>query len=340
MEGLRHYCTYFDSRYLTRGITLYESLRKQSSRPICLWVLCLDEESHKILAPASLPGVRLIQMEDLERADPELAHARSNRSLVEYFFTSTPCLLRFILNQDPEISDITYVDGDLYFFSDPEQIFSEIGANSIAITPHRFARRNREREQWGIYNVAFNYFRRDTHGLECLNWWRDRCLEWCYDRLEDGKFADQGYLNDWPERFHGVKVLDHPGINLAPWNVEDVVLTYSSGRIFADGMPLVFYHFHALKPLTRRLFNPSWENYGIHPTMLLRSRIYQRYIEHYRRVAVLVGGPSQLAPLRDQLPKWLRCQSELGIALEVFKGRLLFAREESFGALSRTDFQL
>lgn len=327
METPRHYCTYFDSRYLHRGITMYESLKKTSSRPVVLWALCLDEESGEILRRANLPGVRPVCLAELERADPELAAAKQNRSLVEYFFTCTPSLPRYILAQDPGIEGITYVDGDLYFFSDPERIFSMIGADSIAITPHRFAARNRNREEWGLYNVAFNFFRRDAAGLECLNWWRDRCIEWCHDRMEDGKFADQKYLDDWPERFRGVKILDHPGINLAPWNVEDAVLTKRGGRILADGRPLIFYHFHALKPLSHRLFNPCWENYELAPSPLLRRHIYQPYIEHYRRICSRFAGfsPRQLA-LRDSLPRWLRNRSALGLAFEIFKGRLLFAR--------------
>ena len=33
-------------------------------------------------------------------------------------------------------------------------------------------------------------------GLKALKWWRDRCLEWCYARIEDGKFGDQFYIED------------------------------------------------------------------------------------------------------------------------------------------------
>ena len=80
-----------------------------------------------------------------------------------------------------------------------------------------------------IYNVQFMTFRRDARGLEALHWWRDRCIEWCYYRVEDGKLGDQKYLDDWPERFDGVHVLEHPGGGLAPWNVENYELARRNG---------------------------------------------------------------------------------------------------------------
>ena len=90
-------------------------------------------------------------------------------------------------------------------------------------------------------------FRRDERGLEALHWWRDRCLEWCYFRVEDGKMGDQKYLDDWPERFPGVHVLEHPGGGLAPWNVERYELARRNGSVLVDDRELVFYHYHSLR---------------------------------------------------------------------------------------------
>ena len=90
-------------------------------------------------------------------------------------------------------------------------------------------------------------FRRDERGLAALRWWHDRCVEWCYLRLEDGKFADQKYLDDWPERFQGVHVLRHPGGGLAPWNLDRHTLSREDGQVLVDGEPLVFFHFHRVR---------------------------------------------------------------------------------------------
>jgi hypothetical protein len=210
----------------------------------------------------------------------------------------------YLLNRYPDIDLITYLDADLYFFADPAPIFSELGDNSILIIAHRFPERLRDKEAHGIYNVGFLSFRNDAAGRECLQWWRERCLEWCYDRPEGGRFADQKYLDDWPARFTGVVDLQHKGANLAPWNFMNYTIQPSSpaprpqreGRVSSgspsllaergpggevnltvDGQPLIFYHYHGLKIFNAWLYDPGTADYG-HMPSTLRRQLYMPYI--------------------------------------------------------------
>ena len=174
--------------------------------------------------------MRLIALEQFEAGDSDLLKAKAERSLVEYFWTCTPSLPLFIFDHYPEVQLITYLDADLCFYADPQPIFDEMEDNSILIIDHRYPPEHAHLAAIsGIYNVGLLAFRRDDRGLACLHWWRDRCLEWCFTRSEDGKFGDQKYLDDWPQRFSGVAVLQHKGAGLAPWNAAQYKQAWEAG---------------------------------------------------------------------------------------------------------------
>jgi hypothetical protein len=269
------FCTYFDHWYLTRGLALARSLQRHR-RGARLWVLCLTDLCFEVLRRLAPAGVRPLHLRDLEVADPALAAARRDRTVMEYYFTCTPALPLYLLEHERDLDLITYLDADLFFFEDPEPLFSELGERSVAIVPHRFPPRLRELERHGIYNVGWLTFRRDERGLTCLRWWRERCLEWCHDRVEPGRFAEQKYLDDWPQRFPGVVALRHPGANVAPWNLEAHRLTLQGERVRVDGEPLIFYHAHGLQE--GRVPDPGLDQYGVALTPLVRDHVYGPYL--------------------------------------------------------------
>jgi hypothetical protein len=67
----RTYCTYFDHRYLTKGLALYRSLEEHGGE-FELHVLCLSAECHDVLSRLGLGRARLVTLEELEAHDPEL----------------------------------------------------------------------------------------------------------------------------------------------------------------------------------------------------------------------------------------------------------------------------
>ena len=280
---MQQYCTGFDSNYLFKGLALYHSLVRHAPGST-LWVLCLDRATERVLERLPYPGLRTLSLEALEAAEPRLRAARQDRSRVEYYFTCTPALIWHLLTREPGEGPITYLDADLYFFASPAPLLQESYSSSVTILGHRFPPVLRHLEVYGIYNVSWLTFANDPSARECLAWWRNRCIEWCHDRLEDGKFADQKYLDDWPTRFRDVHVLANAGAGIAPWNVSAHPITVGEGGLRAGGAPLVFYHFHAFKRLLPWLFDPGLARYGATMTHELERSLYLPYLAELRGI--------------------------------------------------------
>ena len=278
---VRRFCTYFDSNYLFKGLALHRSLARHAPGAE-LWVLCLDEPTQRALERLALPGLRVLPLPALEAAEPRLLEAKRARSAVEYYFTCTPALVWHLMTREVPGEPVTYLDADLLFFASPAPLFEESRGSSVTILGHRFAPELRHLERFGIYNVSWIAFGADAAARECLGWWRDRCLEWCFDRLEDGRFADQKYLDDWPTRFRGVHVLAHQGAGVAPWNVSAHPITLRDGRPFAGSAPLIVYHFHGFKRIAPWLFDPGLGSYDAPLAAELRRGVYLPYVTALR----------------------------------------------------------
>lgn len=272
-----YFCTYCDRHYLPRFLALYRSLKNQCFS-FRLWALSMDNEFYDAVSRMDLPEVSPISLEDFEKGDDELKKAKQNRTKIEYYFTCSPSLPLFILKNNAQVDIITYLDSDIYFFSDPAPIYDEIADNSIAIIAHRFPPGFRNMEEFGIYNVGWLSFRRDEKGFACLRWWRARCLEWCHDRRENGRFADQKYLDNWPDIFKGVIVLGHKGANLAPWNLANYKLQVKEGSVWVDEQPLIFFHFRGFSQVNRMTYDPGFAVYRTKLSLLLRYHVYKPYI--------------------------------------------------------------
>ncbi len=284
------YCCYFDHRYLPRGLAMIRSLKQWDSSAV-VWVLCLSEECYRALSEIREPAVNLLRVADLESAFPALIEARSNRSVIEYYFTCTPSLVRYVLTRVPDEDIVTYVDGDLYFFSDPSPLFAELGTGSVSIIPHRFPPGLKYLEKFGLYNVGWMSFRNDARGQAVVNWWQDRCNEWCYDILDGDRFADQKYLDRIATDFDGVVVLSHCGANLAPWNLGGHSLSMTGGQVVVDGKwPLIFFHFHGLRKVGRRIYIPGHFRYGAPFGYLIRVKLYRPYIAILERIGEETAG--------------------------------------------------
>lgn len=304
---MNHYCTLFDSTYLARGLALYESIL-HTGEAFTLYIYCFDEVSHKVLKELDLEHAIVIGLEALETE--ELLAVKPSRSKGEYCWTCTPHVIRHSLDRY-HLEQVTYLDADLYFWDKPSVLLKEMkrAEASILITLHRYTPKYDQSDTSGVYCVQFITFKADQRGLEVLQWWQDRCLEWCYARAEHGKFGDQKYLDDWPARFTGVHVLEHLGGGMAPWNVQQYRVFTTGDELCATEVStgrrfnVIFYHFHGLLFMENGTIDLGL--YSIPPEAV--ELLYKPYVRHLdyieKRLATLVPS-ADLRGLRRQEYNW------------------------------------
>lgn len=256
--------TYFDSKYLAKGLALIKSLARHLP-DWRLYVLALDDLTFETISGLSAkPEYRgRLEVRPLRSIEtPLLLRAKARATWREYIFTLTPVWTDYVLTTF-SLPDVAYIDADCFLYADLEPLYAELGAASIGIIPHRWTPRHESRlRSNGIYNVGWVYFRRDNRGMACLAEWAGECLTYSGPL---GKFSDQVYLDTWPQRYReACHIVEHPGANVAPWNQErykfqaapnskavyaidesDVSWAgLSMGIVAPRAWPLLFYHFH------------------------------------------------------------------------------------------------
>ncbi|MBU0743760.1 MAG: glycosyl transferase [Gammaproteobacteria bacterium] len=312
MNKTKYFCTSFDRHYFSRALALYGSLLKHCG-DFHLFALCLDEDSYTNMAKLALPQVTIIFLGDLEKANSDLLNIKNTRSKVEYYWTCGPVYILFILENYAQVDIIAYLDADMFFFSDPESLYEEFGGYSVAIVEHRFSfLRQRKEKKFGIYNVGVLIFRRDEYAMACLSWWRDRCIEWCYSISSEGRYGDQKYLDSWQNKFKNVKVIQHKGVNLAPWNIAKYKITERDNRLWIDEQLLVCYHFAGLKELWPWLFDINLGRSGVRLSGKIKKRIFGFYINELQNLDIYSCGAKSLKKYNWQLNGFLRVVKILG----------------------------
>ncbi len=273
-----NFCTLFDRNYLFKGLALYDSLLRVCQN-FKLWILCFDDITYNLLMELKLKNVILISLAEFE--DSELLKVKKSRTPIEYCWTTTPSLPLYILRKWGNIDSITYLDADLYFYSDPSEIYNELGNSSILAVSHNYSRKYVKNEfRHGRFNVQFLIFKNNQEGIACLEWWRQMCLKWCYVKYEKGKWGDQKYLDECPKKFSGFRELKHKGGGVAPWNIQSYSIKKVDDKVYIDDQELVFYHFHQLNILDANTYDLS-RGYPLSPNVI--NLIYAPYVKQLRK---------------------------------------------------------
>ena len=270
-----NYCTLFDSNYIAYGINLIESL-KQHDRNARVYVVTMDRNVNNELQKLDFANVILIKIDDVEKEYYQLNDLKKKD--LKRVFLHPPVICRYIMSLYEEIDRLTYLDSDLYFFSSPSPLFDEIGDSSIAIIEHKFSFITKQNLKYGRFNVGWISFARDSQGLDCINNWFDNCIDWCFQKVEPDRYADQKYLDQWPLNYSNLKIIKHKGANLAPWNIANYKINKINNEIFVDEDKLIFFHFANIKQLTGSKFKTNLSRVLVKTSGIIKNNIYVPYL--------------------------------------------------------------
>ncbi|MFI4937133.1 MAG: glycosyl transferase [Candidatus Berkiellales bacterium] len=292
-----NYCTLFNSAYLSRGLALYSSLL-QHAKDFHLYIFAFDDIVYQLLLKLQLPHATVISLKEFET--PDLLKIKATRTTTEYCWTCTPSILVHCLEKYA-LTAVCYLDADLYFWNDPQVLLDEANHDSILLTEHRYTKEYDQADLSGKYCVQFMVFKNDPAGLKALYWWRDACLDWCYNRREQGKFGDQKYLDDWLDRFANVKVLTHLGGGVAPWNVQqyqivEPIKPMLCAKESGEKFNLVFYHFHALKFVGNAV---DFGRYKLSNTVI--KSLYLPYVQQLLKIQSELTSNDMVSPLLNDI---------------------------------------
>lgn len=293
------YCTYFDEGYASRGELMINSLLAVEPQAK-IWVLAMSENAGRHVRDRLGPQVTTVSLAEFEKTRPDIARTRSERSRMEYMFTCTAGWTRYVMDHGARQGEwVTYLDADLYFFRSPSVIYGDLEEGSVGLVPHHFAWLRPDLKRYGRFNVGWVSFRMDQDGQRCARWWDDRCVEWCFDRVEPGRFADQKYLDVLPGMTDRLVVLNRRGVNAAPWNIIGQKIEADALGPLLDGEPLIFFHYHGIKQRKDRFYLRNWY-YGARPSSSVRNILYRPYLTQLSQVDREIGRSSMSARSRTR----------------------------------------
>ena len=170
-----------------------------------------------------------------------------------------------------------------------------------------------------------------------IDWWCDRCLEYCPEIPDEFAFGDQKYLDYFSDQFTGIYVYDDFGMGIAPWNVDDYL--YAGGKQITSKKDkqtgdLIFYHFHSLSLIGNSMDINVYKRPGKKDTKLI-DYLYKPYIDELKRCCDLICKKSSLPNFHKtnrilELFNYLFEENNLLIAFGKFFRLVLYRKNDIF----------
>ena len=255
-------CTIVAKNYLAYARVLARSFL--AHHPDGRFVVLLVDRVDGWFDPGEEP-FDVLEVEELDNV-PALRQFLFKYNLLELSTAVKPYLLQRLFDDGAE--RVLYLDPDIWVLRPLLPVLAGLDSGAVVLTPHIDRPLDDDAHpgeiallQAGLYNLGFIGLRASAESARLLAWWQERLFDQCVERVDQGLFVDQKWMDLAPLLFDGVVVLRQPGLNVAYWNLAHRVVTVAEVEAAGDiegqgreqqylvnGESLYFFHFSGINP--------------------------------------------------------------------------------------------
>ncbi len=245
-------CTIIAQNYLAHARVLYRSLRR-FHRDLRFSVLVLDMSASRLDEPFDIFALGEIGLPDGEETRMPLLY-----DVTELATAVKPWFFRHLLTKDK--AELLYFDPDIEIFSPLDRLAQLAREHCLVLTPHTtqpMSRTNVRPNETdilaaGVYNLGFLGLNPDC--TRFLTWWSERLLREAMIDVANMRFTDQRWM-DFAPGYFDTCILKDETVNVAYWNADARLLSWTGDGYEVGGQPLCFFHFSGFKPENAHLLS-------------------------------------------------------------------------------------
>lgn len=313
--------TIVSCNYLAYACTVLQSVRQH--HPEFGLLICLVDESDELNC-VEVDGFHHVQVRDIDL--PNFLDMRLRYDVMELNTAVKPYFIDWIYAHTG-VDRVIYFDPDLFLYQQLNDVAAAFDqGHSVVLTPHitqpivddGCSPTDHSMLQSGVFNLGFIATRRTTETLCFIRWWARQLETGAISDIHNNLFTDQRWCDLAPCFLPNLKILHHPGYNVAYWNLDQrIVERQEDNTVTSNGHPLVFFHFSGFHPrkvrdISKHQTRFTWNN--ISPTTrelmdayaeTLLNNGYETYIKapySYNKIDGLEIRPVMRLAYRDAFP--------------------------------------
>ncbi len=254
--------TICSNNYMPFARVLMESVRRW--HPEAALFVCLCDET---VAWDGLYDGPFQVVEASRLAIPDFRRMSFQYDIMELNTAIKPFMFDRLLEDGHDV--VLYLDPDISVYARLDGLLGLLASGaSLVLTPHLHAPAELDSDpdditimRSGTYNLGFLGVSNCAETRSIIRWWMRRLRRHCVNQQVDGLFVDQKFMDLVPGFAPGALILHDRAVNLAYWNLDQVVLAEEPQGWTVDGASLGFFHFSGFDPRRPELLTKHSRNF-------------------------------------------------------------------------------